>query len=164
MWYLKDETKGLKKSLEVPQREVMKDSFSTVNSYKKKTYHGSHKNIKITGHSMDRAYQRLSISSKEEVRKFASDAKNKGINLNSIREDTYRRVGLNRDEFEYLNKSFKAMNGANLYLWKGCIFVFCGKGGNTLKTIINLKVDKEEEIVNEVNLFKLEGDSWDYMI
>ena len=106
----------------------------------------SYKDIQLTFHSLERAEQRLNLTKKTEIKKIAGRAKVNGIKWESLREETYESVfHLTHDEFVYLKAHFAPHAGnANVYFYKGNIFIFVGKNNNKLKTIISLK-----EILNK---------------
>lgn len=97
----------------------------------------SYRNIKLTSHSILRAEERLGISKKDELKKIASQAKFNGINTNLIQRDNYHKFNLSWDEYLFLKGTFNPRE-SKIYLYKGNIFVFAGKGSNTLKTVINI--------------------------
>lgn len=117
--------------------------FNSVSSYNPRANNCSYKQIKITPHSQQRAMERLNVTRKEELKKLASSARNKGINLNSIRRDTCEKLGLTWEEYCYLKGRFNPENNStDIILHKGNVFVFCGKGQKTLKTVLNLNAVK----------------------
>lgn len=99
----------------------------------------SHKDINVTSHAMLRAEERLQLTNKKELKKIASNARYKGVNISLIRKDTYMQFGLSYNEYVFIKGRFSQVNNStNIYLYQGNLFIFCGKGNRTLKTVINL--------------------------
>lgn len=107
---------------------------------------GSYKNITLTLHSIQRGQDRLNVNSKE-LRKLASYAKRKGINITNFNEDTeaFRHNISDNDKrailrFLYTTRLFNktGLNSKKFYLFKGIIWVFCGRHASILKTVFEL--------------------------
>lgn len=99
----------------------------------------SYKIIKVTEHAMARGRERLGINKKEVLQKLSNEARYKGINLNSLRHDTYEKLGLTYEEYKFIKSRFSfRTNSTSIYLYRGCVFIFVGNGGRTLKTVLNL--------------------------
>lgn len=108
--------------------------------YKNKSK-GSYKDIQITDHAMIRSIERLGITRKDELKKLSNTAKYKGVNISLIRRDNYDKFGLSFDEYKYIKGRFSKMNNSTtIYIYQGNLFIFCGKGTKTLKTVINLEL------------------------
>lgn len=89
---------------------------------------------------MDRARERLGLGRKEDIQKLSNSAKYKGVSLNSLRADTYEKIGLTKEEYRFIKGRFSLRNNSTyIYLYKGNLFIFVGKGGKTLKTVVNLE-------------------------
>lgn len=110
-----------------------------LNTFKRKN-RISHKNFKLTTHSIQRAYERLNLTSKEEIKKLAYEAKYKGINLNGVEVNNYKELGLSYEELINFKRKFKCHTNSNtIYLYKGNVYVFGGNPNVNLITIIPLK-------------------------
>lgn len=107
----------------------------------------SYKNFKLTSHSIQRAYERLNITSKDEIKKLAYQAKYKGINLNGVGINNYKDLGLSYEELTNFKRKFRCYtNSNNIYLYKGNVYVFGGKPNINLITIIPLKIDEGNNV------------------
>lgn len=119
----------------------MRDTAMQFNNVKKNNFKiSSHKNIQLTNHSIIRAQERLNVTRKEDIKKLAGRAKSNGVNLSSLRPETYEKLGLTKEEYIFLKNRFvQGNNSTAIYIHQGYVYVFVGKGQRTLKTIISLK-------------------------
>lgn len=102
---------------------------------------GSYKDIQITNHAMIRSIERLGITRKDKLKKISNIAKYKGVNISLIRRDNYDKFGLSFEEYKYIKSRFSKMNNSTaIYIYQGNLFIFCGKGNKTLKTVVNLEL------------------------
>lgn len=102
---------------------------------------GSYKDIQITEHAMIRAIERLGVAKKDELKKLSNTAKYKGVNISLIRRDTYEQFGLTFEEYKFIKGRFSKLNKSTaIYIYQGNLFIFCGKGTKTLKTVVNLEL------------------------
>ena len=96
--------------------------------------------IKLTFHSRDRALERLGISEEKELRILASNARNKGYNLNSVTISNYDKIGLTYEELVSFKRNFQTKNNSERIMYhKGYVYVFAGKNACTLKTVVKLR-------------------------
>lgn len=109
-----------------------------------------HKDVKLTAHSKMRAEQRLGLTSSEEIRKLAISAKYKGISVRALTTESCNEIGIGYDGYRKIKSQFAYhSNNDRLYYYKDAIFVFGGNKSLVLKTIINLNLDKHEEVKKE---------------
>lgn len=96
--------------------------------------------IKLTFHSRDRGLERLGIKNEKELRQLACNARNKGVNLDTLTIDNYKKNGLTREQMWAFKRYFHTKNNSErIYYHKGFVFVFAGKNACTLKTVVELK-------------------------
>lgn len=106
----------------------------------------SYKNITLTPHSMLRAYERLNVTTKDEVRKIACQAKYNGININSLTIHSYESKGITYPELVAIkNNYFKMSNTEKIYYYKDKLFCFRGKNAYTLVSILPIHINKNLE-------------------
>lgn len=120
----------------------------------------SYKDIGVTNHAMQRASERMKITSKQEIKKMAVSAKKNGVCISAMNEvlnDTKAQFG--KESLNYKNAINKystlfnmtpqlieeicdnvniKTNSARVYLYKGYFFVFAGTKGRTLVTIYEM--------------------------
>lgn len=102
---------------------------------------GSYKDIQITEHAMMRSIERLGVTKKDELKKLSNTAKYKGVNISLIRRDNYEQFGLTFEEYKFIKGRFSKLNNSTaIYIYQGNLFIFCGKGTKTLKTVVNLEL------------------------
>lgn len=95
------------------------------------------KNITLTAHAIQRARERFNITSNDELKSLAANAKNKGIKIWVLDIDNYKKLGLTWNTYRYLkNKYAHNFSTQKSYYYKDKVFVFQGKNGQTLKTIV----------------------------
>lgn len=106
----------------------------------------SYKDIKLTSHAILRANQRLRISSTNDLKKMASNAKKNGINIQELTPETYSKFGISEDAFKTIRRMFYINNSSTrIYLYKGVFFVFSGNHCRTLKTVVEMSYCKKEK-------------------
>lgn len=96
----------------------------------------SSKNIKISVHAKQMAYERLGLSSEKEVQKLCANAKRNGLNMSLISMQNYEDYGLSFEHYKWLKDKYYKCGNEAVYFYKGYFFVFAGKNNRTLKTII----------------------------
>lgn len=105
--------------------------------------------IKLTDHSRDRSMERLNITSKDEFRKLAASARNKGVNVDALTLRNYEALGLDYPTFCGLKRSFRSRTKSDrLYFYRGHVYVFAGKDACTLKTVVTVKPVEGAELPN----------------
>lgn len=96
--------------------------------------------IKFTYHSRDRFLERLNLKSLDDLRKVAANARNKGVNLNSVNITNYEHFGMTYPALVAFKRYFKSHNKSErIYYYKDYVFIFCGKDSCTLKTVVPLR-------------------------
>ena len=98
--------------------------------------------IIISDHAMLRIKERTDYSQKNNIRRFVTDARYKGINVNNLNNSNCELYGTTPKILSYVKSHFRTSNNSNkIILYKNSIFVFSGKKSRTLVTVVNL--DKE---------------------
>lgn len=122
---------------------------------------GSYKDIKVTLHAKQRAYERLGLNSEKEIRMIAQSSRVHGIKLNTLYQmeevigEKFLDSALSSDSnfasrpnlslnsrpeeitLQTLKDNFKiGTNSQALYYYKGAVFIFAGKNSKTLISIV----------------------------
>ena len=93
--------------------------------------------ISLTHHARQRGYERLGITSDKELRKIASAAKKKGLDITLIGEDNCNKFGIPQKTVKAWRQAFKCKSNVNqIFFYKGLYYVFNGFKSRTLTTII----------------------------
>ena len=100
----------------------------------------SYKDIKITNHAKQRAFERLKLKKENDLKKIARSAKINGIKISLLNKNNYNNYNLSNEIYEKI-KRVGASNRCHgsFYYYKNFMFLFSGKKDRTLITIINLK-------------------------
>lgn len=109
-------------------------SPNTANFYSQST-----SKINITSHAMQRIKERTDFSQKQDIKKFVSNARYKGVHVNLISPENCMSYGISVDTYKYIRSHFKQSNNSNKILYyKNSVFVFSGNKSRTLVTVVNL--------------------------
>ena len=102
----------------------------------------SYKRIKLTHHSQQRAEQRLSITSSQELKKRASLARRNGIRLENINPENLKlysdKINFTYEQWIDFLHHFKTKGSTRFYYYKDYVWIFGGNGGNTLISVVPL--------------------------
>lgn len=102
--------------------------------------HTSWKHISLTSHSKQRAEERLKITSTEEIRKLASAARFKGIDIDRLSIQNYETLGLTYDELVMLKKKYYRHNKTErLFYYKNFVWIFCGNNALSVRSIVPVR-------------------------
>lgn len=99
------------------------------------------KSIVITPHAQLRMKERSKCTHKQEIVNMVFTARYQGLNINALNKAYIRSKGLDiSDElYQYLKGAFYSNTSTEIIqLYKNFIFVFCGKKGRTLKTVMTI--------------------------
>lgn len=97
----------------------------------------SYTKITLTSHSRQRAYERMNITSDDQIKRLAHAAKYKGVKIRAVNINNYSKLGLDYDTFRYLKNHYTHMyNSDAIYFYKGYVYCFSGGDSRTLKSII----------------------------
>lgn len=111
-------------------------------------YGVSHKDIVVTLHAQQRAKERLNLTHIADIRKIAVAAKTKGVSVKALTYNNCQDYNISPDLLTTLRQNFFFNTNSNkIYYYKGNIFVFVGKKSCTLKTIVNVKEQFDQGIV-----------------
>ena len=99
--------------------------------------HTSWKLMNLTPHSKQRASERLNVTNSDELKKMANSARFKGIEIDRVNINNYESVGLTYEELVVLKKKYyRHNNSERLFYYKGVVWIFCGKGALTIRSIV----------------------------
>lgn len=108
-----------------------------MHSYKPVFQKISYKEIKITLHAKQRAYERLGITKEVEIQKLAHSAKYNGVRIHELTLDNYTKFNISYDMYRYLKNHYGCrFKTEKMYYYKDCVFIFAGKGSKSLKSIV----------------------------
>ena len=112
----------------------------------------SYRKLKLSNHAVSRAQERLSLYSKDELKKLATSAKYKGINLNGVTMDNYEALGIPYEALVAIRRTTKSpqYNNNKNYLYKSIIFTF-NPSGNVLVTLLPLTNSTVEKYNKNLN-------------
>lgn len=106
-------------------------------------YNMSSKKIIITDHALQRIKERTDYSQKQNIRKFVTDARYKGINVSLINAYNCKSFGISSRVYNYITSHFYVNSNRNkIIYYNNSIFVFAGNKSRSLITVVNL--DKEK--------------------
>ena len=99
--------------------------------------HTSWKLMNLTPHSKQRASERLNVTNSDELKKMANSARFKGIEIDRVNINNYESVGLTYEELVVLKKKYyRHNNSERLFYYKGVVWIFCGNGALTIRSIV----------------------------
>ena len=75
----------------------------------------TYKDITLTKHSIDRAKERLGITSEKELKKLALQAKRQGISLKHLSKKKCKEQGLTNKEYTVLKERYYCVHKFNFW-------------------------------------------------
>ena len=108
--------------------------------YKFNTNHTSWKYISLTPHSKQRAEERLKITSTDEIKKLASCARYKGVDIDRVNIYNYESLGLTYNELVMLKKKYYRHNKTErLFYYKNFVWIFCENNALSVRSIVPVR-------------------------
>jgi hypothetical protein len=96
-----------------------------------------YRDIKITAHAKQRAYERLGLRSETEIQKRAKSAKYNGIKIRALTCDNYQDFNISYDMYRYLKNHYNHQYKSDkIYYYKDYVYVFSGDRSRCLKSIV----------------------------
>lgn len=96
-----------------------------------------YRDIKVTLHAKQRAYERLGMTKEAEIQKLAHAAKYKGINIRALNLENYSLTGLSYNMYRYLKNHYShQFKTEKTYYYHDYVFVFAGDRSRCLKSIV----------------------------
>ena len=109
--------------------------------------HTSYRKIKLTHHSLERACERLNLTTQDEVKQAAGRARFKGINVENLNINNYEKLNVPYSIMISIKRNFSLRTeSTKLFYYKGYVYVFAGNKALTLKTIVPVNDEKYTDI------------------
>lgn len=106
----------------------------------------SYTKINLTSHCRQRAFERLNVTSDDQIKRMAHAAKYKGVKIKALSANNYAKLGVSYDLYRFLKNHYThAHNSEAHYYYKGYVYCFAGGDSRTLKSIVDVSEEKVSE-------------------
>lgn len=113
-----------------------------MHSYKQNFGKLPYRDIKITLHAKQRAYERLGLTKESDIQKLAHSAKYKGVRIHELTRETYKANDISYDMYRYLKNHYcRKFKSEKLYYYKDYVYIFAGDRSRCLKSIVPCTYD-----------------------